>query len=131
MAACEYFCNYNLCLINTHVTGSHFSSALSVYEGICDIACIDEVSWKIMKRFDKFSSYLSEIGWTSPTPALPIITVKHRNSVDVVYDIMNNAIENLSTHNAKMLFLNGFTWINPETYFSVRTPKSLQRSKTA
>ena len=83
-----------------------------------------------MRFHGKFSSYLSEIGWTSPTPALPVITVKHRNSVDVVYDIMNNAIENLSTHNAKMLFLNGFTWINPEKYFSARAPKGLQGTKT-
>ena len=94
VAACEYFREYNLRLINTYVTGSHFSSALSVYKGLSDIACIDEVSWKIIKKVDKFSSYLSEIGWTSPTPALPIITVKHRNRVDVVYDIMNNVKKN-------------------------------------
>ena len=130
VAACEYFREYNLSLINTYVTGSHFSSALSVYEGLSDIACLDEVSWKIIKKFDKFSSNLSEIGWTYPTPALPIITVKHRNRVDVVYDIMNNAIKNLSTHNAKMLFLKGFTWINPERYFSIQTPKDLQRAET-
>ena len=122
-AACEYFYDCNLPFSNIYVTGSHFKSALSVYQGLSDIACIDEISWKLIRNFDRFSSYLAEIAWTSPTPALPIITVKYRNSVDIVHEIMSNAIIDLSSHNAKTLLLKGFTWINPNAYFSIPTPK--------
>ena len=122
-AACEYFYDRNLPFGNINVTGSHYKSALSVYKGLSDIACIDEISWKIIRNFDRFSSHLAEIAWTSPTPALPIITVKYRNTLDTIHDIMKDAIINLSSRNAKMLFLTGFTWINPEAYFSIPMPK--------
>ncbi len=55
-------------------TGSHAASLATVAEGRADIAYIDAVTWRLLKRHDPNASRVHVAGHTKPTPALPLIT---------------------------------------------------------
>ncbi|MDA7425366.1 phosphate/phosphite/phosphonate ABC transporter substrate-binding protein [Thalassococcus lentus] len=57
-------------------TGSHAASARAVLEGRADMACIDAVSWRLLKRFEPEMQTLRVMANTPGTPALPLICAK-------------------------------------------------------
>ena len=122
-APCNYFLGLNIWFSELILSGSHRNSALMVANGKADIACIDEISWELIKRFDKFSSSLVEIEKTNPTPALPFITVKYGKEVPYLFDILEAAIKNLSSTSSKILLLKGLKRIDLEKYYEVPNPK--------
>ena len=124
-----YAAPYNHCVRigswfrNLILSGSHWNSAFMVSVGAADIACIDEVSWKIMKRYDKFSSSLIGIEKTAPTPSLPFITVRYSEHVSQFFEVLGVAIKDLSLKSSKMLLLKGLKKIPLEEYYEVQNPR--------
>lgn len=55
-------------------TGSHEGSVRAVIEGRADIAYIDAVTWRILKRDGIDAGQLQLLGQSASTPALPLIT---------------------------------------------------------
>ena len=119
----NHFLGLNTWFSELILSGSHRNSALMVANGKADIACIDEISWKLIKRFDKFSSSLVGIKKTNPTPALPFITVKYGKEVPYLFDILEAAIKNLSSTSSETLLLKGLKRIDLEKYYEVPNPK--------
>lgn len=70
-----YYVTNNL-FEKTICSGSHINSAKMVASGKADIATIDAVSLKFMRKYDDFATDLKVIEWTKPTPALPFIAYK-------------------------------------------------------
>ncbi len=57
------------------VTGSHLASAHAVASGACDLAALDCVTYAHLQRFrPELAGRLRVLGWTDPTPGLPLIT---------------------------------------------------------
>lgn len=76
----------------THLTGSHEASARSVATGTADIASLDAVTWKLVKRHrPEVASRLRVATETAPTPALPLITAR-RFDVEAVANAVSAAL---------------------------------------
>jgi hypothetical protein len=56
------------------VTGAHAASLAAVAEGRADMACLDAVTWRMLRRFDPAAGAVRVLGETAPTPGLPLIT---------------------------------------------------------
>lgn len=55
------------------ITGAHRASVRAVAEARADIAAIDAVAWALARTHEPAASRLNVIGWTAPTPGLPLI----------------------------------------------------------
>ncbi len=119
----NHFIGLNTWFSELILSGSHRNSALMVANGKADIACIDEISWELIKRFDKFSSLLVGIEKTNPTPALPFITVRYGKEAPDLFDVLEVAIKNLSSASSEILLLKGLKRIDLEKYYEVPNPK--------
>ncbi len=105
-----------------HQSGAHVASARAVAEGHADIAAIDAVTWKMIKRYDDFAANLKEIAATPPTPALPYIS-QAGVDIDDLWNAMSIAIDNLSAADRDALCLTGMTVLHPEKYLAVEIPQ--------
>jgi ABC-type phosphate/phosphonate transport system substrate-binding protein len=54
-------------------TGSHDASARAVAEGRADLAALDAVSFRLIRRFRPWAGELRTLFMTEPTPGLPLI----------------------------------------------------------
>ncbi|OAN70702.1 hypothetical protein A8B78_04420 [Jannaschia sp. EhC01] len=102
-------------------TGQHLGSARAVAEGCADIAAIDAVTWRNTQTFEPFADGLRVLDWTAPTPGLPLITAKGRDT-DVMFEAVQGAIAALSTEDAAALGIKGLVRIPKNTYLSVPNP---------
>jgi ABC-type phosphate/phosphonate transport system substrate-binding protein len=102
----------------TRVTGAHRASARVVAEGGADLAAIDGLTWRMIRRWDDFAAALKEIGTTRPTPALPWITAKDRDPAPIAR-ALREAVAGLSAEDRDALGLLGTTWIAPEAYLAL------------
>lgn len=60
-------------------TGAHAASLAAVASGQADVAFLDSTTWQLLKRFDPAATQVEIVGYTSATPALPLITAKTRD----------------------------------------------------
>jgi len=102
-------------------TGGHAASARAVAEGRADIAALDALSWRLMRRHDRFAAALKEVGRTPPTPALPYITARTRPARPL-FDAIEAAIEALAPEDRAALSLEGLVPIPAADYIAVPTP---------
>jgi ABC-type phosphate/phosphonate transport system substrate-binding protein len=102
----------------TRVTGAHRASARAVAEGAADLAAIDGLTWRMIRRWDDFAAALKEIGTTRPTPALPWITARDRDPAPIAR-ALGEAVARLSPEDRDALGLLGTTWIPPEAYLAL------------
>jgi len=102
-------------------TGGHRLSAMAVAEGRADIAAIDALTWELLMRHDLFAASLREIERSKPTPVLPYITAKGRDSARH-FDAVSAAIADLSAQDLDVLHLKGLVAIPAETYLAVPNP---------
>jgi ABC-type phosphate/phosphonate transport system substrate-binding protein len=103
------------------VTGAHRASARAVAEGAADIAAIDGLTWRMIRRWDDFASALDEIGTTAPTPALPWITAATRDPAPLA-EALAEALDDLSPEDRDTLGLLGATRIAAADYLAVPLP---------
>ena len=59
---------------DVEITGSHRASMRAVANGSADLACIDEVSWRLGLDHELAVDNLRIIAWTDPMPAPPLVT---------------------------------------------------------
>ena len=107
------------------VTGAHRASAAAVADGNADIAAIAAQSWRMITRWDDVPTALVEADSTEPTPGLPFISGMH-----AIRDELRTAIEHschaLSLEDRAVLEIKGVTFIEPDAYRAIQTPKALQ-----
>jgi ABC-type phosphate/phosphonate transport system substrate-binding protein len=102
-------------------TGAHRASAVAVAEGSADLAAIDGLSWRMIRRWDATAAELKEIGTTPPTPALPWITAANRNPAPLA-EAIADALAELSPEDRDALGLLGAIRIAPERYLAIPNP---------
>lgn len=56
------------------ISGSHRQSIQMLAAGKADVASIDAVSWALAKRYEPAAQTLKVVGYSQPTPCLPMIT---------------------------------------------------------
>ena len=106
---------------NLILSGSHRSSAKLVSEGKADIAAIDALSFKFIKQYDSFSSNLSIIENTRPTPGLPFIAYLGANE-KLFFEAITQAIKLLTSKTREILHLKGLVKISKSEYLKIKTP---------
>ena len=111
-------------------TGTHRASARAVAEGRADLAAIDGLTWRMIRRWDDFAAALKEIGTTRPTPALPWITARSRDPAPIAR-ALREAVARLSPEDRDALGILGTTWIPPEAYLALPPPPSPQANMPA
>lgn len=107
---------------NRMCLGQHVFSAKAVAHGQADIAAIDAVSWRLMKKYDGFTQNLRVLDWTVPTPGLPYITALGMDR-EQMFNAVQKAISHLGRGDRELLGLRGITYIPPEIYFAVPGPE--------
>ncbi|MEO0937289.1 MAG: PhnD/SsuA/transferrin family substrate-binding protein [Pseudomonadota bacterium] len=60
-------------------TGGHAQSLAAVATGRADVAYLDAVTWRLLKRYDPNAEKVVVKGRTDPTPGLPLICAKGRD----------------------------------------------------
>lgn len=73
----------NLSRQDHFVSGSHRASAQAVAEKQADLAALDAISWRLIKRWDRFSDQLRVLEMTVPTPGLPYICATDIDPTDI------------------------------------------------
>ena len=79
----QYFSGQSILnpFLDVVISGSHRNSAEMVRQGQADLAALDMISWKMLKRFDPgLGSGLTIVGRTSPRPGLPLVTSTHHDN---------------------------------------------------
>jgi ABC-type phosphate/phosphonate transport system substrate-binding protein len=104
-----------------HVTGAHRNSARAVAEGRADLAAIDGLTWRMIRRWDDTAADLKEIGTTVPTPALPWITAADRDPAPLA-EAVAEALAALSPEERDILGLLGAIRIEPDRYLAIPNP---------
>ncbi|OYX42032.1 MAG: hypothetical protein B7Z02_13345 [Rhodobacterales bacterium 32-67-9] len=107
---------------HTRHTGAHRDSARAVAEGRADIAAIDAVTWRLIAaHLPGLAAKLRVIGHTDPTPGLPLITAKGRDTTPFARAVAA-AIAALSPSDRAALGLAGLAMIPASAYLAVPTP---------
>lgn len=102
-------------------TGGHRASAEAVAHHKADIAAIDAVSWRMIKRFDTCAPALRVLESTVPTPGLPYITAGCQDAQGI-FDAVREAIDTLDSRVLTDLTLNAVVRIPADAYLRVHTP---------
>ena len=102
-------------------TGSHRASARAVAEGRADIAALDAVTWKMIRRWDGFATRLRVVERTAPTPALPLITAAGRDP-EPLAAALARAVAALDPAGRETLCLTGIARIPAEAYLALPLP---------
>ncbi|PQV58992.1 ABC-type phosphate/phosphonate transport system substrate-binding protein [Defluviimonas denitrificans] len=107
---------------HTRHTGAHRDSARAVAAGKADIAAIDAVSWRLIDAWHpELSGTLRVIGHTDPTPGLPLITARGRDTAPLARAVAS-AITALAAEDRAALGLTGLAAIPASAYLAVPTP---------
>ncbi|MDU9004827.1 phosphate/phosphite/phosphonate ABC transporter substrate-binding protein [Sedimentitalea todarodis] len=104
-------------------TGAHAASAKAVADGRADMAALDVVTWTLLQEHDPVAQQLKVIGTTTPTPGLPLITARGRDTAPLATAV-RAAIHDLTPKDRAALHLRGLIDIPQATYLAVPTPPS-------
>lgn len=111
----------------TLATGAHRESALAVAEGRADIAALDAVTWRLIRRYmPDVASALRVMTRTDPTPGLPLITALTRDAGQIAAAV-ESAIASLAESTRQDLGLKGIAQIPATAYLAVPTPPPPQQ----
>lgn len=102
-------------------TGGHRLSAKAVAEGRADIAALDAVTHGLMQGVDPVAHRLRVVGWTDPTPGLPVITATTRDP-EPIFDAVSEAVAALAPQDRARLRLKGFVRLPVASYLGVPNP---------
>ncbi|MEY8831489.1 phosphate/phosphite/phosphonate ABC transporter substrate-binding protein [Sedimentitalea sp. XS_ASV28] len=109
---------------DTHIrTGAHAASARAVAEGHADIAGIDAVTWALLCEHDPVVRKLKVIGTTKPTPGLPLITARNRDTAPIA-NAIHAAIDDLAPRDRAALHIKGLIGIPAAAYLAVPNPRA-------
>ncbi len=102
-------------------TGGHALSAKAVAEQRADYASLDALTWEMLKAHSDLDAALREVALTTPTPVLPYITAKRRDTQSIARAV-RTAIDDLSPADRELLHLRGLVDIPASDYLSVPNP---------
>lgn len=103
-------------------TGSHAASLAAVAGGRADIAFIDAVTWRLLKRYDRNALSIFQFGRSAITPALPLIAAKGTDPAPLRAAFMDVT---LGWHSADPMAMGGplsFHILPEQAYFNVPLP---------
>ncbi|KMW60745.1 ABC-type phosphate/phosphonate transport system, periplasmic component [Candidatus Rhodobacter oscarellae] len=103
------------------LTGAHVYSAKAVAEARADLAAIDAVTWRMIRRWEPWARTLREVTHTSPTPALPYICARGVDA-EVVYGAIEQAIIAMAEDDRALLGLTGITRLARSAYLDMPVP---------
>jgi ABC-type phosphate/phosphonate transport system substrate-binding protein len=107
---------------NTLHSGAHRESARAVAEGRADIAALDAVTWRLITRYlPDVASGLRVIARTDPTPGLPLITARTRDTGPIAAAV-ETAIAKLAESTRLALGLQGLVTIPASAYMAIPIP---------
>lgn len=110
-------------LLPSLVTGAHSLSARAVCDHRAEIAALDAVTWRLLQQHDPLTRGLRPVGWTEPTPGLPLITARTMDA-QLLFDAFAGAIIDISRADRDATGLQGIVRIPASDYLSVPTPAS-------
>lgn len=99
----------------TLVTGSHAASVQAVATGRADLAGIDAVTFRNLRRWDPAARAVRVIGITHPTPGMTFITAPG-NDPTVFRAVIADAIAALPDDDADLLGLRDIVALAPSAY---------------
>ncbi len=102
-------------------TGGHAVSAQYVAEGRADFACLDAVTWELLKEHTDIGAALRDVAATSATPALPYITAATQDP-QAIAQAVRAAIRSLAEQDRDLLHLRGLISIPATDYLAVPNP---------
>ena len=106
-------------MTNPTLSGAHLNSAKMVADGVADIAAIDAVTWRLIKRFEPFHEKLQVLQTTTPRPALPLITKVYADQVEVLHNALVQGLDKVDPAAKKLLGVKGLVHIPASAYLSV------------
>lgn len=120
-APVSFMSDRGLAFADITFTGAHRLSARAVLEGTADIAALDAQTWRMIRRWDRWSDALVEVGHTDDTPGLPFIAAPAFERLALPQAI-ERAYARLSPEDIDQLDLKGVVRVPSEAYLSVKTP---------
>lgn len=103
-------------------TGAHRESARAVAEGRADIAAIDAVTWRAIRRWDgPVATRLRVIGRTDASPGLPLIAARGADA-EALAAALSEAAKALAPDHRDILGILGFVRVPAADYLAVPTP---------
>lgn len=99
----------------------HQSSARMVASDDADIAALDAVTWRLIKKYDDFAADLRVLEWTQSTPGLPYIAGPDADAT-ATFDAVAAAIAGLTADDRNTLGLRGIVRIPRKAYLAVPNP---------
>ena len=106
---------------NRSQSHGHLMSARAVAEGRADIAALDAVSWRLIRRYESFAADLRVLDWTAPTPGLPYIAGPTAQR-DKIRDAVAIAIAKLNVADREVLGIKALIDIPKEAYLAIPNP---------
>lgn len=104
-------------------TGSHAASLAAVAEGRADMAWIDAVTWRLLRRHDDNARQVTVVGRSAPTPGLPLITALGRDP-DPLRAALFDAVATLPPDlRAELGGITGFHVLDEADYFALPVPQ--------
>ena len=107
----------------TLATGGHRLSALAVAEGRADLAAVDALTWRMLRRYDGMVEGLREVARTAPTPGLPYISALGADTTAIQAALVEAAAA-LAPDDRDILSLHGIALIAADRYLAVPVPAS-------
>ncbi len=108
-------------------SGAHMRSAEMVARNEADITAIDAHTWRLIQRYDDTARLLRERDRTSPTPATPFITARHRDPVPL-RRALKAALSDLPPETRAVLNLRAIIDIPHAQYMAVPTPPDASKT---
>lgn len=102
------------------LTSSHAASIAEVASGTADIAAIDAVSWRLIRRLGGEPAGIRELGRTEPVPCLPFIAALGANP-DTMAAAVAAGIDDLDPETRRTLGLRGFVRFRRSDYTPLAT----------
>lgn len=109
-------------------TGGHRASARALVENRADIAFLDAVTWRAMRRWDREITLVNAIDATDPTPGLPLVTAQ-QDQAGRLRRAVRAAIGRLSAADREQLFLRDLVEIPLDCYIDLPLPPEPPESR--
>jgi len=110
------------------LTGSHAASAEVVARGTADIAAIDFVTWRLIRRFRPDSAALRVLMLTDPTPGLPYVTALKDRAM-TLSQAVEAAVTGMDERDLDALGIRGFARLDEAEYDLIRARDKASRGR--
>ncbi|MBW4984811.1 PhnD/SsuA/transferrin family substrate-binding protein [Mameliella sp. CS4] len=106
-------------------TGSHAGSLDAVAQGHADIAFVDAVTWRLLKRFEPASAKVHVAGHTAATPGLPLIASRGTDPAPLRAALLDAVVDFVPQGDPyEMGGPLSFHVFDPQRYFDLPVPAS-------